>query len=120
MVEVNREALLDINEPRLEEFRQKQIALFGGDEKFLNIVHKSMKNMQETDALVGAQKMLFKYRKEFFKEHFPNPMYKGNCFWFTDGGDGPHTFEVVPFQITQNFDEVKFQFQVLQICIFIR
>ena len=45
LVEINREALLDINKTLLEEFRQKQIALFGGDEKFFNIVHKSMKNL---------------------------------------------------------------------------
>ena len=109
LVEINREALLDINKTLLEEFRQKQIALFGGDEKFFNIVHKSMKNLQENNTLVGAQKVLFKYRKSFFNEHFPDPGCEGNCLWFTDGGDSTMG-DVLPFQITQNFDEVSFKF----------
>ena len=60
--EINKEALLDINEPRMEEFRKKQLDLFGGDSNFLKIVDQSLKDLKESKVFLAAQKLLFKYR----------------------------------------------------------
>ena len=102
--EINKEALLDINEPRLEEFKKKQLDLFGGDSNFLKTVDQSLKDLKESGVFLAAQKLLFKYRKSFFLEHFGD--FDGGDFWFTDGSDDTHHFEVIPFQVTQNFEEL--------------
>ena len=48
--------------------------------------------------------MAIPYRKSFFKAKIGS-WHDGK--WFTDGGDDTHYFEVVPYQITKNHEEVK-------------
>ena len=55
------------------------------------------------DILV-AQRMLYRHRKNFFEEKIGSWGIDGN--WFTHGSDDCHDFEVVPFQITKNHEEV--------------
>ena len=49
--------------------------------------------------------MLYKHRKDFFKDKIGNWTRKDDP-WFTNGTDDTHYFEVIPFQITKNHDEV--------------
>ena len=56
-----------------------------------------------------VQRQLFQWRMDFFKAHFFS-MFCGHDLpasnWITLGLDDSHTLDTVPFQITQNFDEV--------------
>ena len=43
---------------------------------------------------------LYNWREDFFHEEFPDGS------WFTMGADDAHSFDTVPYQITQHFDTV--------------
>ena len=56
-----------------------------------------------------AQRQLYQWRMEFFHENFKSLFFNPDQEapnWITLGLDDSHTLDTVPFQITQNFDEV--------------
>ena len=56
-----------------------------------------------------AQKQLYKWREEFFHKNFKSTYFgadKKDANWITLGADDTHQMDTVPYQITQNFDEV--------------
>ena len=103
--ESNKVALEDVNETLLEEFRSQERAIFGGDDSFHKIVSESLKEGEVREDILVAQRMLYKHRKDFFKDKIGNWTRKDDP-WFTNGTDDTHYFEVIPFQITKNHDEV--------------
>ena len=101
--ESNKWALQDVNEILLEEYRTQERAIFGGDKPFHKLVSDSLKEGKVREDILVAQRMLYRHRKNFFKEKIGS-WEAGN--WFTYGGDDTHDFEVIPFQITKNYEEV--------------
>ena len=96
----------DVNETLLEEYRTQERAIFGGDHSFHKIVSESLKEGEVREDILVAQRMLYKYRKNFFKEKMGEFNYRQEMKWFSNGSDDTHYFEVVPFQITKNHEEV--------------
>ena len=101
--ESNKWALQDVNEILLEEYRTQERAIFGGDKAFHKLVSDSLKEGKVREDILVAQRMLYRHRKNFFKEKIGS-WEAGN--WFTYGSDDTHDFEVIPFQITKNYEEV--------------
>ena len=104
--ESNKVALEDVNEALLEEYKTQERAIFGGDHSFHKIVSESLKEGEVREEILVAQRMLYKYRKNFFKKKMGNFNYRKEMKWFSNGSDDTHYFEVVPFQITKNHEEV--------------
>ena len=104
--ESNKVALEDVNEALLEEYKTQERAIFGGDHSFHKIVSESLKEGEVREDILVAQRMLYKYRKNFFKEKMGEYNYRQEMKWFSNGSDDTHYFEVVPFQITKNHEEV--------------
>ena len=102
--ESNKWALQDVNEILLEEYRKQGRAIFGGDKPFHKLVSDSLKEGKVREDILVAQRMLYRHRKNFFKEKIGSWGADGN--WFTYGSDDTHDFEVIPFQITKNYEEV--------------
>ena len=56
-----------------------------------------------------AQRQLYQWRMDFFHENFKSLFFNPDQEapnWITLGLDDSHTLDTVPFQITQNFEEV--------------
>ena len=56
-----------------------------------------------------AQKQLYQWRQEFFHKNFKSVFFgddKKAANWITFGFDDSHILDTVPYQITQNFEEV--------------
>ena len=104
--EFNKVALEDVNETLLEEYKTQERAIFGGDHSFHKIVSESLKEGEVREDILVAQRMLYKYRKNFFKDKMGNYNYRQDMKWFAMGSDDTQYFEVVPFQITKNHEEV--------------
>ena len=102
-----REAALQVNtrlrerrdEDKMNQFRQEQIALLGS-ETLYHRVNNNFKLFRFEAYFAAEQFKLYTWREDFFHEQFEDGR------WFTTGADDSHSFDTVPFQITQHFDDV--------------
>ena len=105
--EVNKAALLEVNEWVLDMFLRSQVELLGGDEDFYDEVDASLKDLELVEDIEDAQKKLFSWRMDFFLDKFKSTyMEDPVSTWTTDGFDDNHCLDTIPMQITLNFDEV--------------
>jgi len=105
--EVNKEALLDVNEWVLDMFLRSQVELLGGDEDFYEEVDASLKDLELVEDIEDAQRKLYNWRMDFFLDKFKSTyMEDPISTWTTDGFDDNHCLDTIPMQITLNFDEV--------------
>jgi len=109
--EVNKEALTEeqVDETILADFHRKQVELLGGDEEFFAKVDASLKDLKAVDGMRDAQRKLYQWRGEFFRENFKTKFFDHDSpvsNWITLGLDDAHIHDVLPFQISQNFLEV--------------
>jgi len=105
--EVNKAALLDVNEWVLDMFLRSQVELLGGDEDFYEEVDASLKDLELVEDIEGAQRKLYNWRMDFFLDKFKSTyMEDPITTWTTDGFDDNHCLDTIPMQITLNFDEV--------------
>merc|ERR1719209_1314828 len=105
--EVNKAALLEVNEWVLDMFLRSQGELLGGDEDFYDEVDASLKDLELVEDIEDAQKKLYSWRMDFFLDKFKSTyMEDPVSTWTTDGFDDNHCLDTIPMQITLNFDEV--------------
>merc|ERR1712212_30084 len=105
--EVNKAALLEVNEWVLDMFLRSQVELLGGDEDFYDEVDASLKDLELVEDIEDAQKKLYSWRMDFFLDKFKSTyMEDPVSTWTTDGFDDNHCLDTIPMQITLNFDEV--------------
>jgi len=105
--EVNKAALLEVNEWVLDMFLRSQVELLGGDEDFYDEVDASLKDLELVEDIEDAQKKLYNWRMDFFLDKFKSTyMEDPVSTWTTDGFDDNHCLDTIPMQITLNFDEV--------------
>jgi len=109
--EVNKEALLEeeVDEAMLADFYNKQVELLGGDEEFFAQVDASLIELKVVESMRDAQRKLYQWRKEFFHDKFKSKYFNPDLpvsNWITLGLDDDHAYNVVPYQITRNFNEV--------------
>jgi len=105
--EVNKAALLEVNEWVLDMFLRSQVELLGGDEDFYDEVDASLKDLELVEDIEDAQKKLFSWRMDFFLDKFKSTYMEDLVStWTTDGFDDNHCLDTIPMQITLNFDEV--------------
>jgi len=108
-IEVNQEALLEVDEVMLADFYNKQVELLGGDEEFFAQVDASLTDLKVVESIRDAQRKLYQWREEFFHDNFKSKYFDPDLpvsNWITLGLDDAHGHDTVPFQITRNFDEV--------------
>ena len=78
--------------------------------KCQNVISKSIVfQIKVVEDMKDAQRQLYQWRMEFFHENFKSLFFNPDQEapnWITLGLDDSHTLDTVPFQITQNFDEV--------------
>ena len=84
---------------RIELVRQQQIELLGS-ELLYERVNKSFKLLRFEAYFASEQFKLYTWREDYFHEQFEEDS------WFTSGADDSYSFDTVPFQITQHFDDV--------------
>ena len=99
----NEEALREVDEKMVAEFRRAQVELLGGDQALFERVNESLKTIKVIKEIEDAQKKLYKWRMDFFHEHFKGAAHD-QCNWYSNGGDDAHGFDVIPYEITCNFD----------------
>ena len=61
------------------------------------------------ESLRDAQRKLYQWREEFFHDKFKSKYFDPDLplsNWITLGLDDAHAYYTVPYQITQNFNEV--------------
>ena len=105
--EVNKEALLDVNEWVLDMFIRSQVELLGGDEDFYDKVDSSLRDLELLDDIEEAQRKLYSWRMDFFLDKFKSTYMEDLVStWTTDGFDDNHCLDTIPMQITLNFNEV--------------
>jgi len=105
--EVNKAALLEVNEWVLDMFLRSQVELLGGDEDFYDEVDESLKDLELVEDIEAAQKKLYNWRMDFFLDKFKSTYMEDLVStWTTDGFDDNHCLDTIPMQITLNFDEV--------------
>ena len=66
----NAEALREVDEKMVAEFRKAQVELLGGDEDLFERVDASLKDIKVIKEIEDLQKKLYKWRMDFFREHF--------------------------------------------------
>ena len=66
----NEEALREVDEKMVAEFRKAQVELLGGDEDLFEKVDASLKDIKVITEIENLQKKLYKWRMDFFREHF--------------------------------------------------
>ena len=101
----NEEALREVDEKMVEEFVRLQVELLGGDRSLYERVDASLKEIKVIKDIEEHQKRLFQWREDFFRKHFKFAADE-ECKWYSTGGDDHHGFDVWPFEITCNFDNV--------------
>ena len=105
--EVNKAALLEVNEWVLDMFLRSQVELLGGNEDFYDEVDESLKDLELVEDIEAAQKKLYNWRMDFFLDKFKSTYMEDLVStWTTDGFDDNHCLDTIPMQITLNFDEV--------------
>ena len=76
----------------------------------MSVISKSIVfQIKVVEDMKDAQRQLYQWRMEFFHENFKSLFFDPDQEapnWITLGLDDSHTLDTVPFQITQNFDEV--------------
>ena len=84
---------------KIEQVKQRQIDLLGSA-KLYERINQNLKLTKFEAYFAREQFKLFSWREDFFHEQFPDGS------WFTSGSDDSHSFDTVPFQITQHFESV--------------
>ena len=76
----------------------------------MSVISKSILfQIKVVEDMKDAQRQLYQWRMEFFHENFKSLFFNPDQEapnWITLGLDDSHPLDTVPFQITQNFDEV--------------
>ena len=76
----------------------------------MSVISKSIVfQIKVVEDMKDAQRQLYQWRMEFFHENFKSLFFDPDQEapnWITLGLDDSHTLDTVPFQITQNFEEV--------------
>lgn len=88
------------DQERVLRIKELQVELLGGSEKLFERINHNLQISKFEAYFAREQFKLFSWREDFFHEQFSDDT------WFTDGADDSHSFDTVPFQITQNFDNV--------------
>ena len=101
----NEDALREVDMKMVAEFQRAQVELLGGDQELFERVDASLKDIKVIKDIEDLQKKLYMWRTHFFLEHFKGAA-DNECKWFSDGGDDACGFDVRPFEITRNFDNV--------------
>ena len=84
---------------KIEQVKQRQIDLLGSS-KLYERINQNLKLTKFEAYFAREQFKLYRWREDFFHEQFPDGS------WFTSGSDDSHSFDTVPFQITQHFESV--------------
>ena len=84
---------------KIEQVKQRQIDLLGSA-KLYERINQNFKETKFEAYFAREQFKLYRWREDFFHEQFPDGS------WFTSGSDDSHSFDTVPFQITQHFESV--------------
>jgi len=98
-IEENKSILMTANQELVASIKEQQIKLLGTPKLFDRVNTNLLKHKFEA-YFAKEQFQLFSWREDFFHAQFPEES------WFTSGADDAHSFDTVPFQITQNFDYV--------------
>ena len=101
----NEEALREVDMKTVAEFQKAQVELLGGDEDLFEKVDASLKDIKVIKDIEDLQKKLYMWRTDFFLEHFKGAA-DDECKWYSDGNSDACGFDVMPFEITRNFDNV--------------
>ena len=101
----NEDALREVDMKMVAEFQKVQVELLGGDQDLFDRVDASLKDIKVIKDIEDLQKKLYKWRTDFFLKHFKGAA-DDECKWTSDGGDDARGFDVMPFEITRNFDNV--------------
>jgi len=89
----------DADASKIAQIKQQQVQMLGS-EKLYERIKNNFKIGKFEAYFASEQFKLYSWREDFFHEQFPDDS------WFTNGADDAHSFDTVPFQITQNFDQV--------------
>lgn len=98
-VRENMRLIAAADKEKIEQVRQQQIDLLGSATLYERI-NKNLKLTKFEAYFAREQFKLYSWREDFFHEQFADGS------WFTSGADDAHSFDTVPFQITQHFDSV--------------
>jgi len=98
-VKENMRLIATADKEKIEQVRQQQIDLLGSATLYERI-NKNLKLTKFEAYFAREQFKLYSWREDFFHEQFTDGS------WFTSGADDAHSFDTVPFQITQHFDSV--------------
>jgi len=114
MREVNKRMLAAVDDDVYSGFIKEQVKLVGGCEKFYELLDIQLCKAEVLPFFKEEQRDLLEWREEFFRDKFKSEFFgdsygesvKTTFFWFTDGNDDAHCMDTIPYQITQNFDEL--------------
>ena len=98
-VRENKKLIASSDKEKIEQVRQQQIDLLGSATLYERI-NKNLKLTKFEAYFAREQFKLYSWREDFFHEQFTDGS------WFTSGADDAHSFDTVPFQITQHFESV--------------
>ena len=101
----NEEALREVDEKMVEEFLRLQVEFLGGDKSLYERVNASLKVIKVIKDIEEHQKRLFQWRENFFMENFKGAV-DDECKWYSTGGGDHDGFDVMPYEIACNFDNV--------------
>lgn len=96
---LNRKLIESSDKEKIELVRKQQIDLLGSAVLYERI-NKNLKLTKFEAYFAREQFKLYSWREDFFHEQFTDGS------WFTSGADDSHSFDTVPFQITQHFESV--------------
>ena len=107
----NKKILASVDEEVYKGFVQEQVDMLGGCERYYKKVADSLSDNRLIGFLAEDQITLYEWRSNFFREKLKCTFFGDRAegctfFWTTDGHDDAHCMDTVPYQITENFDEI--------------